>query len=76
MNYGGWKADLLRRYEAGVAAETDDAAEFAAAIARMAGDRDRLRVMGVNARRMAEAEFDRDRQYAALLACLAKAASG
>jgi len=70
MNYGGWKADLLRRYDAGAAAETDDPAEFAAQIARMAGDRDRLRDMGANARRMAEAEFDRDKQYEAMRGCL------
>ncbi len=70
MNYGGWKADLLRRYGAGIAAETDDPEEFAAQIATLARDRDALRAMGVNARKMAETEFDRDKQYAAVLHCL------
>jgi glycosyltransferase involved in cell wall biosynthesis len=63
MNYGGWKADLLARYDAGLAVETDDPVVFAAAIARTAADADRLRVMGANTRRMAEAEFDRDKHY-------------
>jgi glycosyltransferase involved in cell wall biosynthesis len=76
MNYGGWKADLLRRYGAGVAAETDDPEEFAAEIARLAGDREALRAMGLGARRMAEAEFDRDKQYAAMLTCLKEALAG
>lgn len=73
MNYGGWKADLLRRYDAGLAVETDDAAAFAEAIARLAADRQRLRTMGENTRRMAEAEFDRDKHYALLERTLAEA---
>lgn len=66
MNYGGWKADLLRRYRAGVAVESDDPAAFSAAIVAMAQDPAGLEAMGREARRMAEAEFDRDRQFAEL----------
>lgn len=76
MNYGGWKAELLRRYDAGVAAETDDPEAFAAEIARLASDRGRLAEMGRNARRMAEAEFDRDAQYRAMVDCLRAGISG
>ena len=63
MNYGGWKAELLHRYGAGWAVETDDAEEFAAAIVAMATDRPMLGASAENARRMAEAEFDRDRHF-------------
>jgi glycosyltransferase involved in cell wall biosynthesis len=70
MNYGGWKADLLRRYEAGRALETDDPEEFASAIVEFAADPDRLGAAGRGARRMAEAEFDRDRQFAEFLRVL------
>jgi glycosyltransferase involved in cell wall biosynthesis len=73
MNYGGWKAELLRRHDAGVAAETDDPDRFAAEITRLAGDRESLDTMGRNARRMAEAEFDRDKQYDAMVRCLGAA---
>jgi glycosyltransferase involved in cell wall biosynthesis len=66
MNYGGWKADLLRKYGAGVAAETDDPEAFAAAITALAQDPGGLEAMGRSARRMAESEFDRDRQFAEL----------
>jgi glycosyltransferase involved in cell wall biosynthesis len=76
MNYGGWKADLLTRYDAGLAVETDDAVVFAGAIARMAADPDRLRIMGVNTRRMAEAEFDRDKHFRMLEQTLEGALGG
>lgn len=73
MNYGGWKAELLRRYEAGVAEETDDPAEFASAIESLAADPARLAAMRHNARRMAVAEFDRDAHFASLLDAILEA---
>jgi glycosyltransferase involved in cell wall biosynthesis len=76
MNYGGWKADLLRRYEAGLAVETDDPAVFARAIAEMAAEPERLRMMGRNTRRMAEEEFDRDKHFALLEQTLREAVGG
>lgn len=63
MNYGGWKAELLRRYKAGRAVETDDAKEFATAIIEMASEPQMLQSSARNARRMAETEFDRDRHF-------------
>jgi glycosyltransferase involved in cell wall biosynthesis len=70
MNYGGWKGELLRRYGAGLTVESDDPRLFAETIAGLARDPDRMRAMRVNARRMAETEFDRDRQFAELVATL------
>ena len=74
MNYGGWKADLLRRYGAGLAVETDDPDRFSQAIVDLARDRTQLAEMVPKARRMAEVEFDRDRQFATLMECLQTAA--
>jgi len=74
MNYGGWKAELLRRYDAGEAVETDDPGRFASAICGLSADPERLRRMGEKARRMAEEEFDRDRQYQAFLEVVRAAA--
>jgi glycosyltransferase involved in cell wall biosynthesis len=74
MNYGGWKADLLRTYEAGVAVESDDPGVFCAAIVALAQDPAGLEAMGRSARRMAEVEFDRDRQFSQLQECLRVAA--
>ncbi|MBD3161742.1 MAG: glycosyltransferase [Candidatus Eisenbacteria bacterium] len=76
MNYGGWKAELLRRYEAGRAVESDDAALFAAEVAQLARRRETLREMAVGARRMAEEQFDRDRQFALLLETMWEAVGG
>jgi glycosyltransferase involved in cell wall biosynthesis len=66
MNYGGWKADLLLRYAAGVSVQSDDPGVFSAAVVALANDPAGLEAMGRNARRMAEAEFDRDRQFVEL----------
>jgi hypothetical protein len=42
----------------------------------MAADPDRLRIMGVNTRRMAEAEFDRDKHFRMLEQTLEGALGG
>lgn len=76
MNYGGWKAALLARYDAGRAVETDDADTFARAIEEMLRDAVARERMGVNARAMAEAEFDRDKHFALLKDCLRGAMAG
>ncbi len=76
MNYGGWKAELLRKYRAGVAVESDDPETFSAVVAALARDPSGLEKMGRNARRMAEIEFDRDRQFAELQERLQVAVGG
>ena len=60
-NYPGWLAELIKRSECGFAVPPDDPAAFADALEKAADDRESLKVMGRNGRRLAESEFDRIR---------------
>lgn len=59
-NYPGWLAEMIRENDCGFAVPPDDPKAFADALEAAASQRDRLQVMGVNSRRLAEQEFDRD----------------
>jgi glycosyltransferase involved in cell wall biosynthesis len=61
----GELATLIERYAAGVGYTAGDPGSLAQAIQTLAADRPRLAAMRQAARRMAEAEFDRERTYAA-----------
>jgi glycosyltransferase involved in cell wall biosynthesis len=63
----GELAGLLDRYAAGVGYTAGDSGSLAKAIAALAADRPKLAAMRQAARRMAEAEFDRERTYAAFV---------
>ena len=56
---------LVQQYEAGVTYAAGDARSLAEAITNVAADRKKLVMMRVNARRLAEREFDREKTYAA-----------
>lgn len=58
-NYPGWLAELIAESGCGIAVPPEDPAQFAAALERMADDREALRKMGDAARRLAEQRFDR-----------------
>lgn len=58
-NYPGWLAELIAESGCGLAVRPDDPVQFAAALERMADDRDALRRMGQAARRLAEQRFER-----------------
>jgi len=60
MNYGGWKAKLLRENKCGLASKPGDAEGLAIAIAQLAADEKLRQRMGDNARRLAEERFSRD----------------
>lgn len=60
-NYPGWVADLIRDNHCGIATEPGDAHAFADAIEALADRLDERILMGKNARRLAEQQFDRDR---------------
>lgn len=58
-NYPGWLAQMIDDERCGFAVASDDPVAFADALEQAAVDRDALRVMGENARRLAVREFDR-----------------
>jgi glycosyltransferase involved in cell wall biosynthesis len=63
----GESADLLQAAKAGLVIQPESASELAAAIARLAANREEAAGMGLNGRRFVEAEFDRDKLAAAML---------
>lgn len=58
-NYPGWLAQMIEDNGCGFAVPPDDPVAFADALEVAANNRDALRVMGENGRRLAEREFDR-----------------
>ena len=59
INYGGWQEDLLMEFQAGVALSPDPLLG-AAVLVDFFSDADRIRIAGINARRLAEECFSRD----------------
>lgn len=59
INHGGWQADLLRQAGAGVRL-ANDPERGARDLQALADDPDRIRMSGLNARRLAEERFSRD----------------
>ena len=57
-NYPGWLATMIEEHKCGYIAEPDNPVNFANTLVKMASDKKRLTVMGENARRLAEMEFD------------------
>jgi glycosyltransferase involved in cell wall biosynthesis len=58
-NYPGWLAETITRTQCGFAVAPDDPGAFATALERASADRDNLRIMGQNARALAQSDFDR-----------------
>jgi hypothetical protein len=65
---GGELGDLLKQWGAGSEYNEGDAASLQAAFKNTSNDPDLLEHQGLNAGKMAEALFDRERSYAALAA--------
>lgn len=59
VNTDGWQRELVERHEAGLFARPGDAADLADQVLRLRDDPDLTAALGRNARRLAEAEFDR-----------------
>jgi glycosyltransferase involved in cell wall biosynthesis len=72
INYGGWQAGLLQEVGAGIrlANEPEDGAKD---LQTLAGDPDRIKTSGLNARRLAEARFSRDELVAQIETILTEA---
>jgi glycosyltransferase involved in cell wall biosynthesis len=60
VNTDGWQRVLVEEHAAGVYARPGDAADLAEQVLALRDDPERTRRYGVNARRLAEREFDRD----------------
>lgn len=60
-NYPGWLADMITDHECGRVVPPDDAEAFADALVWFRDHRDELPAMGVRGRKLAEAEFARDK---------------
>lgn len=69
-NYPGWLADTIREHNCGFAVPPDDPAAFADALEQAAADRDRLKEMGLRARKLAQSEFARNKLSAQFVAWL------
>lgn len=72
VNYGGWQAELLETYGAGMRLPADPKAG-ATLLRELAGDRARITRAGHNARRLAEERFSRDRLASRMADVLADA---
>ncbi|HEU0018839.1 MAG TPA: glycosyltransferase family 4 protein [Thermoleophilaceae bacterium] len=60
VNSDGWQRALVEQHEAGVYARAGDPADLARQVLALRDDPERVRRYGVNARALAEREFDRD----------------
>jgi glycosyltransferase involved in cell wall biosynthesis len=58
-NYPGWLADMIKENECGGVVAPDNPIAFADTMESMAADREQLKAMGLNARKLAEREFAR-----------------
>lgn len=58
-NYPGWLSDMIEAENCGYAVPPADPEAFADALEQAAGERERLKEMGQNARQLASNQFDR-----------------
>jgi glycosyltransferase involved in cell wall biosynthesis len=59
-NYPGWISDLIGQHQCGFSVPPDDPEAFADALEFAAANSDALKIMGYNARKLAETQFDRN----------------
>lgn len=59
-NYPGWLADMIGEYQCGMAVPPDNPEALADALQAMAKDRERLKIMGEQGKKLATEKFDRD----------------
>ncbi|HEY3414489.1 MAG TPA: glycosyltransferase family 4 protein [Armatimonadota bacterium] len=74
VNYGGWQAEALQSSGAGLAVDPSDPATLADALIAFRDDPERCRQMGLNARKLAEDQYDRAKLVGQLDAVLRLAA--
>jgi glycosyltransferase involved in cell wall biosynthesis len=69
-NYPGWLADLIREYNCGIVAPPDDPEALADALEYLAAYPVECRLMGQNARKLAESHFSREKLAAQFVSFL------
>lgn len=62
-NYPGWITDMLDEWQCGVSPAVGDANAFAEALLELSRDPERVLQYGLNSRKLAETEFDRDELF-------------
>ena len=67
LNYSGWQKDLLEEYNAGLGCKLCDIDEFAQKVLYLNSNRQQVKKMGQNARRLAIEQFDRNKLAEQLL---------
>ncbi len=60
-NYPGWLAELIENHHCGIVCPPDDPVSFAETLMQMADMREETRLMGKNARQLAESNFSREK---------------
>ncbi len=76
VNTDGWQRVLVEEHGAGLYVRAGDAGDLAEQVRALAADPDRARRYGVNARALAEREFDRDKLAERLRALLERVVEG
>lgn len=61
LNYSGWQREIIEKYQAGLGTNLWDMDQFEINIHRLYNDPVLCEKMGINARMLAEKEFDRDK---------------
>ncbi len=59
-NYPGWLADMIKKENCGFSVVPDDPKQFASALEQAADNKPTLKLMGENAFKLAQREFDRE----------------
>lgn len=59
-NYPGWISSLIKKYNIGIAVKPDEYVDFANALIKLADNREKSRLMGINARKLAVEKFSSD----------------
>lgn len=63
INYGGWQADLLNKYNAGIVVSPDDPISGAKKLNNLLKDKERLQNMGQEGLKLAKTVFNRNELY-------------
>ena len=63
INYGGWQADLLNEYDAGIVVSPDDPISGAKKLNNLLQDKQRLQNMGQAGLELAKTVFNRNELY-------------